>query len=224
MVYGAAVPAASYLVSALFLRVVSGYPFPLLPVAAWIAALNLAHAPTNWPIRNTVGRLLANMVVALAWINLAMHRLTAVEVPGLDWPPDRWPAIFDFPRTDYVVIAAIGLVSFGVTVVAVARQRHGDAPATSWTPGAGFPERLVNLFRFRCPTSSATRAQVWFELKSRGLPVLAIGLVLAIMNPLLFALSVPIERTRVLTRRQLQRELTTRTHNRAVREKIVSLG
>ena len=34
----------------------------------------------------------------------------------------------------------------------------------------------------------------------------------------------PIERTRVLTRRQLQRELTTRTHNRAVREKIVSLG
>jgi hypothetical protein len=32
---------------------------------------------------------------------------------------------------------------------------------------------------------------VWFELKSRGLPVLVIGVVLATLNPLLFAVSVP---------------------------------
>ena len=51
MAYLTALPAAIYLVSALLLRVTSGYPFPLLPVAAWIAALNLVLAATNWSTR-----------------------------------------------------------------------------------------------------------------------------------------------------------------------------
>ncbi len=41
MAYLTAMSSAIYLVSALLLRVTSGYPFPLLPVAAWIAALTL---------------------------------------------------------------------------------------------------------------------------------------------------------------------------------------
>ena len=197
MAYQAAAPAASYLVSALLLRVTSGYPFPLLPVAAWIAALNLAQPATNWPTRNTVVRLLGNMAVGVAWVSLAGHRLTAEEIPGCDWPPNRWPTIFDFPLTDYALIAAIGLASFGVAVAGVARQRHGDAPAIPWTAGsAGLPDWLVNLFRFPCPTSSATRAQVWFDLKSSGLRVLTIGVVLAMVNPLLFAVSVPVASVR----------------------------
>ena len=122
------------------------------------------------------------------------HRLTSFP-DGFDWydSPKLWPAIFDFPLTDYALIALIGLASFGVAVAGVARQRHGDAPAAIPWSGTGFPEWLVTLFRFPCPTSSATRAQVWFELKSRGLPVLAIGVVLAIVNALLFAVSRPID-------------------------------
>jgi hypothetical protein len=86
-------------------------------------------------------------------------------------------------------------VSFGVAVAGVARQRRGDAPvAMPWTAGsAGFPEWLVTLFPFRCPTSSPTRAQVWFDLKSSGLPVLAIGLALAIVIPLLFVVTTRID-------------------------------
>jgi len=193
MAYQSAVPAVSYLVSALLLRVTSGYPFPLVPVAAWIAALNLGHAPTNWPLLTAAVRLLVNAGVGLAWFFLAMHRLTKPEIPDWSWTrPTQWPTVFDFPLTDYALIATIGLASFYVAAVGVARQRRGDAPAAvPWTPGAGFPERLVNVFRFRCPTSSATRAQVWFDLKAGGLPVLAIGVVLAIVNPLVFAISVP---------------------------------
>ena len=44
-------------------------------------------------------------------------------------PRDLWPTLFDFPLTDYALIGAIGLASFGVAVASVARQRHGDAPA-----------------------------------------------------------------------------------------------
>jgi hypothetical protein len=129
-------------------------------------------------------------------MNLAIHRLTAVEIQGsYDWPPNLWPTLFDFPLTDYALISAIGLASFGVAVARVARQRHGDAPSAMprTLEFPGFPERLVNLFRFPCPTSSATRAQVWFEMKSSGLPVLTIGLALAILNPLVFAITRPIE-------------------------------
>ena len=199
MAYLAAMPAAIYLVSALLLRVTSGYPFPLLPVAAWIAALNLVLAATNWSTRNRLIQMLGVMVATSAWLSVAIHRLTAVEIQGsYDWPPNLWPTLFDFPLTDYALIGAIGLASFGVAVASVARQRHGDAPAAMprTVDFPGFPEELVNLFRFPCPTSSATRAQVWFDMKSSGLPVLTIGVVLAIVNPLVFAITRPFESVR----------------------------
>lgn len=196
MAYLAAMPAALYLVSALVLRATSGYPFPLLPVAAWIAALNLVLAATNWSTRNRLIQMLGVMVATSAWLSLAVHRLTAVEIQGsYDWPPKLWPTLFDFPLTDYALIGAIGLASFGVAVASAARQRHGDAPAAMprTVDFPGFPEDLVNLFRFPCPVSSATRAQVWFDMKSSGLPVLTMGLVLAIVNPLVFAITRPFE-------------------------------
>ena len=40
--------------------------------------------------------------------------------------------------------------------------------------------------------SSATRAQVWFELRSSGLGVLVIGLAIASLTPLVFAVTVPV--------------------------------
>ena len=140
--------------------------------------------------------MLGVMTATSAWLFLAMHRLTAVEIPGsYDWPPNLWPTLFDFPLTDYALIGAIGLASFGLTVAAVARQRRGDATGghSLGRRVAGFSDWLVSLFRFPCPTSSATRAQVWFDLKSSGLPLLTIGVALAIVNPLLFAVSGPID-------------------------------
>ena len=51
MVYLTAVSSAVYLVSAFLLRVTSGYAFPLLPVAAWIAALTLVFVAATWSTR-----------------------------------------------------------------------------------------------------------------------------------------------------------------------------
>jgi hypothetical protein len=48
---------------------------------------------------------------------------------------------------------------------------------------------VPGLFRFACPTSSPIAAQVWFDLRSSGLLVLAIGLALAIVIPLLFVVT-----------------------------------
>src|SRR5262245_66405828 len=65
--------------------------------------------------------------------------------------------------------------------------------AITWTPGRGWRDLLVSLFRLPCPTSSATRAQLWFDLKSNGLPVLTIGVALAIVILLVSAVSGPID-------------------------------
>ena len=195
MAYLTAVSSAVYLVSALLLRVTSGYAFPLLPVAAWIAALTLVGLTGTWATRIRIVQVCVMMYATTKAFELSMQRLTAVEIPGtFDWPPRLWPTLFDFPLTDYAWIALIGLASFAVTVAMVARQRRGDElAAITWIPGGGLWDRLVSLFRFACPTSSATRAQVWLDLKSNGLPVLTIGVVLAIVILLVSAVGGPLD-------------------------------
>jgi hypothetical protein len=194
-VYLTAASWAIYFASALLLRVASGYAFPLLPIAAWMAAFTLVWVAATWSTRNKTVPVLVMMFAVTRALVLAMDRLTAVEIPGgYDWPPRLWPTLFDFPRTDYAWIALIGVASFGVTVAGVALQRRGDG----WLEGpsaqrAGFWDRLVNLFRVPCPTSSATRAQLWFDVKSGGLPLLVIGVALGIVILLMSAISVPID-------------------------------
>jgi hypothetical protein len=201
MAYLTALSAAIYLVSAIVLRVASGYAFPLLSVAAWMAVFTTIALAGAWSTRIRVIHVLVMMYAVTKGLVTAMQRLTAVELEGgYDWPPRLWPTLFDFPRTDYAWIALIGLACFGVTVAGVTWQRRGGAPAAialpaiTWTPGSGgLWQWLINLFRVPCPTSSATRAQVWLDLKSNGFPVLTIGVALASMILLLSAVSGPID-------------------------------
>ncbi len=195
MAYLTATSSAVYLVSALLLRVTSGYAYPLVPVAAWIAAFTLIGLAATWSTRNRIIQVcVMTFAITQAW-KLAVDRLTAVEIPGgYDWPPRLWPTLFDFPLTDYAWIALLGLASFGVTVAGVTRQRRGDGWAE--LPSAqrdGFWDRLVNVFRVPCPTSSPTRAQLWLDLKSNGFPVLTIGVALAMVILLLSAVGGPID-------------------------------
>ncbi len=195
MLYLTVMSSAIYLASALLLRVASGDAFPLLPVAAWVAAFTLIFVAGAWSTRDMTVSVLVMVFAFGKAFGLAMDRLTAVEIPNtFDWPRRLWPTLFDFPRTDYAWIALIGLVSFAVTVAGVARQRRGDAwVEVRSAQRDGFWDRLVNLFRFPCPNSSATRAQIWLDLKSNGLPALTIGVALAIVILLLSAVSGPID-------------------------------
>jgi hypothetical protein len=195
MVYLAAVSWAIYLVSALVLRVTSGYAFPLLPVAVWMAALTLIWVGATWSTRNSGIQVNVMALAATIALLLSMYRLTGVEIPDeYDWPPRLWPALFDWPLTDYAWVGLISVASFRMTVAGVRRQRRGagwaEPPsAVSLAQRDGSWDRLVDLFRFPCPTSSATRAQVWFDLRSSGLPLLAIGVTLAITILLIGAVS-----------------------------------
>lgn len=180
MAYVTALSAGIYAVSAGLLSTVFGYPFPLAAGAAWIASLNVMYAATNWWTRNPVVRLLGVTVISATWAVLAAD--------GFNTPKG-----FDLPLAFYLTTAAVGLAAFGLTVAGVARQRHGAGGArTSWS-FADIRDRLTGWFPFPCPTSSATRAQIWFEMRRRGLLLLTIAVALAIVNPLLFAVGVPID-------------------------------
>src|SRR5262245_1198712 len=176
MAYLVASAVAAYIVSALVLRATFGYPFPLLPLAAWIAAVHIAQWAVQWGTSNKAVQYFGSIVGSLGFYALGY------------WRAREWPARLDVPLTDYALLAAVSVASLGLAVAGVARQRRGDTRAAipQTVTRSGFSEWLADLFRIPCPTTSATRAQVWFELKSSGLPVLAIGLALAIVIPLLF--------------------------------------
>ena len=201
MAYLTALSPAIYLVSAIVLRVASGHAFPLLPVAVWMAAFTVIGLAGGWSTRIRLIQVLVMMYAVTKGLGMAMQRLTAVEIPGgYDWPPRLWATLFDFPRTDYAWIALIGLTCFGVTVAGVTWQRRGGAPTVialpgiTWTPGGrGLWQWLIKLFRVPCPTSSATWAQVWLDLKSNGFPLVTVGVVLASVILLLSAVSGPID-------------------------------
>jgi len=190
-----AMSAVIYLVSALVLRVASGYAFPLLPVAAWIAGVTAVFVAAAWSTRDKTLPVLVTMIAfAFAWTTV-VERLTAVELPdGFDWPPRLWPTLFDFPRSDYAWLTLVAVAAVAVTVAGVSRQRRGDAWIdVASAPRDGFWDRLVNVFRVPCPTSSATRAQLWLDLKTNGVPVLTIGVATALVILLVSTVANPID-------------------------------
>ena len=180
MAYDAITNTALYLVTACLLMLVFGQPFPLIPVAVLLVAYHLAYICIQWSTRSRVIQWIGSIVITLPGFFLLM-----------DWAGS--PHEIEFSIAQYALLFLISVVSIALTVAGVGRQRRGEAVATVPRPmgTGGYPDWLVNLFRFPCPTSSATKAQVWFELKSSGLPTLAVGLGLAILILLLFAISIP---------------------------------
>ena len=176
MAYDAVSSVALFLISAALLGVTFGYAFPLMSLAVWIGTLHLVQAAAQWTTRNRIVQWLGAAAAGAVFFVYAMSR------------GERWPTWLDVSPLEHVLMALVGLASFGLTIAGVARQRHGDAPAAiPRTVVSGFADSLVTLFRIPCPTSSATRAQVWFAVKSSGLPLLTIGGAFAFANLLLFA-------------------------------------
>ena len=182
MAYLTTVSFAIYLVSAFLLGATAGYPYSPVPAASWIAVLTLVLMAIGCSTRSMV-------VVMLGWMGTLFVGGRAIGARL-----DAFPNGVDYPFTDYAVMALVGLVCFGVTVVSVARQRRGDVEtAIARTPAGALRDGLVSLFRVPCPTSSAARAQMWLDLKWNGLPVLTIGAGFAIAILLVSAVSGPID-------------------------------
>jgi hypothetical protein len=184
MAYDALTCAALYVASVALLGLAFGQPLPLFSATVCLVAYHLAYICIQYSTRSRVVQWIGATAISLPMIPLLTFRLT---------PPQQ----VELSLAENALVVLVGVVSFGLTVAGVARQRRGDVWAALPRPGvSGYPDWFVNLFRLPCPTSSATRAQVWFELKSSGLPVLAIGIATALLYPILFAVAGPIDAVR----------------------------
>ncbi len=181
LAYDAISGAALYVVSALVVGAVFDQPLPLFSAALWIVASRLAYTCCQWSTQSRAVQWTTQAIIGLSLFLLLNGRMAS-------------PPLIEFSTIESVLMVLLGVVSVGLAIVGVARQRRGDGVATAprAAGSTGYPDWLISLFRFPCPTSSATKAQVWFELKSSGLPVLTIGLAIAIVVFLLFAISIPI--------------------------------
>lgn len=185
MAYDAVCCATLYAVSAALLGFAFGQPLPLLSVTACLATYHLASMCVQWSTQSRVVQWIG--AIAIGWPTFFLIKNRVASSVQLEFTP-----------AEYALMVVIGLVSVGLTVLGVTRQRHGDVVATAPRTAASgeYADWAFTLFRFPCPTSSAIKAQVWFELKSSGLSVLAIGLALAMLNALLFAISIPLPSVR----------------------------
>jgi len=120
------------------------------------------------------------------------------------------PDIVTLSGADYALIALLVLGLYFVTVRGVELQRRsaggehgGTRPSQpvvarrSRTATKGFVEHFraaaLAIVRWPCPTSSPLAAELWIETKARALPVLAIGLLLALCIPVLVALGAKVQ-------------------------------
>ena len=178
MAYDAVSGAAMYVASAALLGFAFGQTLPVLSMAVLIMVFRMVCLFVQWSTRSRVFQWLGSSGIWLAVIAL-------FNIRG-----GGSPLQLDFSFAETALMASIGLVSFALTVPGVARQRRGDARAAiPRTKGSGAADWFAGLFRFPCPTSSPIAAQVWLDLRSSGLAVLAIGLALAIVIPLLFVVT-----------------------------------
>src|SRR5690606_36084401 len=129
MAYDAISCAALYVVSASVLGFVFGQTLPLLSVAAWIVTFHLICTAVQWSTRSRVVQWVASFVLCVPpFILLAQRAASSLQVR--------------FSPAEYAVMLAIGLVSFGLTVAGVTRQRRGGSVATAprAAPSAGYPQ------------------------------------------------------------------------------------
>ena len=185
MAYDALTCAAMYVASVALLGFAFGQPLPLFSATVCIVAYHFAYFCVQYATRSRVVQWIGATAITLPMIPLLKDSLT---------PPPQ----VELSLAQNALMVLVGVVSFGLTVAGVARQRRGDVWESSprATASTGYPDWFVNLFRLPCPTASATRAQVWFELKSSGLPVLAIGIATALLLSILFAVAGPIDAVR----------------------------
>lgn len=180
MAYDAISNVALYLVTAALL----GYAFDMtLPLFSLTVFLITCHATYFCVQYSTTSRIVqwAGSMVFIPLFFLLLNRVST-------------PLEVEFSLAENAAMGLVCLLSFGLTVVGVARQRRGEITSiVPKTPAAsGYPDWLVNLFRIPCPTSSPTGAQVWFELKSTGVPVITIGLAMALAIFVLYAVGIAV--------------------------------
>jgi hypothetical protein len=175
--------ALSHVVLYVFCAALLGFAFdiqlPLFSMAIFLVTCHVTYFCIQYATTSRIVQWVGSMAFSLPLFFLLLERVST-------------PLQVEFSLIENTVMGLVCLACYGLTVAGVARQRRGEpiAIAPQPAPASGHPDWLVNLVRIPCPTSSPVRAQIWFELKSSGIPLMTIGLSMALATFVLYALSI----------------------------------
>lgn len=164
-----------YAVPATILHAFSG-PFPVLGPALIVTCVSSWFMASCWSPTTIIGKrlsvllLMVGAIVGLVWLHWQSgHSEPLLMVLGR-------PVFFQLPWYNYVGLVLITALSFGFTMTAVERQRHGDSPVF----GGIFTTLVARLRRRPRTTITSTTfakskpfagrvsAQVWYEVRRLG--------------------------------------------------------
>ncbi len=168
-----------YLAAASFLNLVFGLSLPMFSMVLWLLTSRLLYTCVQWALPSRTVQW--GVSVLLYWPLFMMLKNRVAT-----------PLHVEFSAVDSLVLILTCAACVWMTIAGVARQRRGDAVASAPRKASlsGYPDWLINLFRFPCPTSSGSEAQIWFEMRSTGLPILSLSLACALLIFLLFAIGI----------------------------------
>lgn len=187
--------AASYLLPAALLRAATGAPLPLMPAATLVGALAVLVAGSSWVARDATDRTglaIAAYIAAGLMVKFLGPFRYAAQVTRSFTVKVASPQLCVLSAGDYLAVLLLIAVIYLWISFMVARQRHGENEPSSAnpSPGRSAPDRgdilesirstCVQLLRWRCPVTSSTAAEIWFEMQYYGIPVLVIGALLAL--------------------------------------------
>lgn len=175
-----------FVVSALLVRAAFDLDFRILPVALSILTLTLVVAACEWWTQSKFLRGFVWCCVGLVFSLSLAWSYSAADPDGVfeNWINPELSAGF-FLNLSFWLAAAMAL-----TLVGVGRQRHGVDGGHGHSHAVTWRQLLHLEWNFllplkRCPTTSATAAEIWRELKLNGVPTLASAVLMALAIPIL---------------------------------------
>ena len=187
--------AACYLVPAIALRAFTGVDLPLIPPATLIGALAVLVAGCCWFTRIEAVRLGLAFAGFIAGGALLRFLDPFGQAGGFSLRLS--PELCTLSGVGYLTVALFVAGIYLWIVFGVSQQRHGEEELSSRRTNAVEPREnsadiflwlrntCVELFRWRCPVSSPTAAEIWFEMQCYGVTVLMVGALLSICIPIL---------------------------------------
>jgi len=189
--------AAMYFIPVLLLVLAFDAQLPLMTGTFLISLIAVICAVCNWWSVDKLQRGAAWLVAYLAINHVVIQKVFSLYGDGAAFNTLMTSSLLDYPG-----LVATALLAAGVAVYGVEQQRHGDAvnlsslavprslPAIKGLLRGGefltSLEWLQGLYILRCPTRSPVAAEVWREMKTRGVPVIVAGILVSIIVPVLW--------------------------------------
>jgi hypothetical protein len=191
----AALHASLFVIPVLLSQLIYGIPLPVLAGGLIITTMAALLVAASWSTATVSMRSMALILAAVGGSTL-MRSMQPFHLndAGVGTQP-FYPDFIALSGSQYLVLALVLCGLYAITVYCVGLQRQGARWRLLPVRRAGterkrktfnevFTEYAGNVLHVPAHVNSPWQAELWLELKRYGMPVLALGLLFALVTPL----------------------------------------